>query len=704
DGHGSFQIHNHGASETLIAYNSFGNGGDSELGIGNSPTGNPDWTFRAVAPTYTIKNLQVLILPAKSRIAGNGAFGKVAEASDFTVIYELPMPDNVDLSASVPVPYTVDNTGPLAGQIFTRIAYYLELDSGAGTEWVYVSMDPFTADLSRIGLPHPTTNALVTQQIVNNMNVVASGGAGVTTGTGISTGNVEFWPSNYSGSNAIGIPGASGAFDFGDGGAGTGDGYGSFQIHNHGASETLIAYSAFGSANTDNIGIGNQPTGSPDWTFANSAPTYSIKNLQILARVTDSGLASGGAYAHVPEVSDYTLVYEMAIPNALDLGSSVPVPYTIDNSIELGAITFSRIAYYLELDNGGGTEWVYVSMDAFADSLAEIGVPHPTSNATIHQQIIGNMNVFASAGAGVTTGTGIGTGNIEMWPNSYGTANAIGIPGANSGNYDFGDQATGADGYGSFQIHNHGAGETIMVYSGFGSNDADNLGIGNRSTSHPDWTFANNAASYTIKNLQVFVLSNGLLSNDSDPDGDPLIVNGAATSGQPGAGALSATSAQGASVTVLADGSYNYDPTLAPALNALATGQTLIDTFTYLADDGNGGTAFATANITVTGVDDLTDDLLTVTKRDSATIIDVLANDSPAPAAIISVTPNTNGGPGGSVINNGTDISYDPNGQFNSLLTGETAIDIFTYTVTGGGVAKVTVTIQGVTGTVFRFR
>lgn len=73
--------------------------------------------------------------------------------------------------------------------------------------------------------------------------------------------------------------------------------------------------------------------------------------------------------------------------------------------------------------------------------------------------------------------------------------------------------------------------------------------------------------------------------------------------------------------------------------------------------------------------------------------------------SITSVTPNTDGGLGGSVTNNGSNVTYDPNGQFNSLNDGQTATDTFSYTITGGSSVTVTVTITGVSrGTVVRFR
>ncbi|MGH1491981.1 MAG: Ig-like domain-containing protein [Acidimicrobiales bacterium] len=89
------------------------------------------------------------------------------------------------------------------------------------------------------------------------------------------------------------------------------------------------------------------------------------------------------------------------------------------------------------------------------------------------------------------------------------------------------------------------------------------------------------------------VMARGVLANDTDPDGDPLTVTG-----------FDATSANGAAVTVNPDGSFTYDPTGVPAIEALGAGETLADTFTYTIGDGNGETDTATATVFVAGVND----------------------------------------------------------------------------------------------------
>ncbi|MFG5379850.1 Ig-like domain-containing protein, partial [Yoonia sp. R2-816] len=84
-----------------------------------------------------------------------------------------------------------------------------------------------------------------------------------------------------------------------------------------------------------------------------------------------------------------------------------------------------------------------------------------------------------------------------------------------------------------------------------------------------------------------------LLANDSDIDGDALTVT-----------AVSATSEHGATLTLNTGGTISYDPTGAAAVQALAEGQTLTDTFTYTVSDGHGGESTATVSVVVHGTND----------------------------------------------------------------------------------------------------
>jgi VCBS repeat-containing protein len=294
----------------------------------------------------------------------------------------------------------------------------------------------------------------------------------------------------------------------------------------------------------------------------------------------------------VPEAGNYRLAYSLDIPVDGSFNSST-IPYSLNNSAGIGS--FDRVAYYLELTNGTETQWTYVSMDAFTTNAAQIGIPASSTGVTF-QQKVNNMNVFSNV-AGVTPGTGIATGNIEFWPSNYATGSGLStIPGNNS-TYDFNDVSVGGSGYGSMQIHNYGTGQTIFGYNRWGGGGgSDDLGIGNAPIGNPDWTFGGNAASYTVRQMHILVRAGNtgmLLANDTDANNDPLTVT-----------AFDATSTLGATVNVNANGTFTYNPTGVTALNALAAGQSVVDTFTYTASDGITSTDPATVSITVTGVND----------------------------------------------------------------------------------------------------
>ena len=60
-GYGSMQVHNTSIPETVFAYNNFGAGGGSDIGIGNNPNpnGHPDWTFSKSAAGLADATLSV---------------------------------------------------------------------------------------------------------------------------------------------------------------------------------------------------------------------------------------------------------------------------------------------------------------------------------------------------------------------------------------------------------------------------------------------------------------------------------------------------------------------------------------------------------------------------------------------------------------------------------------------------------------------
>ncbi len=203
----------------------------------------------------------------------------------------------------------------------------------------------------------------------------------------------------------------------------------------------------------------------------------------------------------VPESRQYELVYD------LDLSKLGPNPaYDVDRSARITR-PFDRVAYFVELTGrDGNTQFVYVSMDAFTDQPAQLGLPTVASKIR-WQRGVANLNVVSNV-KGLANATSLPGGRLEFWPHNYATANGAGVPRASDQVYDFGDQpADSPDGYGCMQIHDADAGRTLFAINHWREGARADLGLGNQPANQPDWTFAANAATYTAKRLRVLVRS-----------------------------------------------------------------------------------------------------------------------------------------------------------------------------------------------------
>ncbi|MBI3409188.1 MAG: tandem-95 repeat protein [Planctomycetes bacterium] len=180
-----------------------------------------------------------------------------------------------------------------------------------------------------------------------------------------------------------------------------------------------------------------------------------------------------------------------------------------------------------------------------------------------------------------------------------------------------------------------------------------------------DSPVAVNDPTTTLEDTAVTV---AVLANDSDPDGDSLLVT-QVTQGTKG------------SVVINADNTVSYSP------NSNANGA---DSFQYTISDGHGGTATATVNVTITPVNDppvAVNDPVT-TLEDTAMKVAVLANDSDPDGDSLSVTQVTQGTKGSVVINADNTVTYSPNTNANGA-------DSFQYTISDGhgGTATATVSV-----------
>jgi hypothetical protein len=160
-----------------------------------------------------------------------------------------------------------------------------------------------------------------------------------------------------------------------------------------------------------------------------------------------------------------------------------------------------------------------------------------------------------------------------------------------------------------------------------------------------------------------------VLDNDSDVDGDPLAVESVT---QP---------VNGTVVNNGTDVAYTPDPNYNGA-----------DSFSYVVTDGVF-TDTAVVSVTVTPMPDPpeADDDVATTAEDTPVTIDVLGNDSDAdgdPLSVESVTQPFNG----TVVNNGADVTYTPDPDYNGA-------DSFSYVVSDGvftDTAVVSVTVAPV--------
>merc|ERR1719491_2205073 len=208
--YGSMQVHVADLSTTVFAFNRWNYKNDSpDIGIGNAESKNTDWTLSQTGKLYVIKRLEVFVKSAAPSLLVE-ASDRVKEASMYELAYKLDVPDKTDFMQSVP--YSPIDALPDELDI-TRIAYYMQLINEKNViQWVWVSMDAFTEDILKIGVPTVGSKAIF-QQDVLNLNIKSSL-ADINDYKG--SGNIEFWPTNYGGNNIKKVKGATAIYDWGD--------------------------------------------------------------------------------------------------------------------------------------------------------------------------------------------------------------------------------------------------------------------------------------------------------------------------------------------------------------------------------------------------------------------------------------------------------------------------------------------------------
>ena len=187
------------------------------------------------------------------------------------------------------------------------------------------------------------------------------------------------------------------------------------------------------------------------------------------------------------------VLYETTTPRR----SGNNIVYSQDNSASYSDSDLqadgARIGYRMEVTNNGTDYYAETIFDAW-DGITLRSLLFPTvSNANVIQDNVTNMSVDSNYPT--VTNTSSTTGRLEIWPWNYGPEAQI--VGDNS-KYDFDDTHSGSSSYGSMQVHNLSAAQTVMAWNNHGVSSPD-IGLGNNpantgNNKHPDWTFSSGSS------------------------------------------------------------------------------------------------------------------------------------------------------------------------------------------------------------------
>ena len=143
--------------------------------------------------------------------------------------------------------------------------------------------------------------------------------------------------------------------------------------------------------------------------------------------------------------------------------------------------------------------------------------------------------------------------------------------------------------------------------------------------------------------------------------------------------------------------------------NSLPAGQSATDTFAYIVQDANGGTASGLVTITITGVNQppvASDVVLTLNENSGANVVAppllaaALDPDTGDRARFTISAVNPAGARGQVQLLAGEVLTYNPDGAFPNLSKDDTADDAFEFTVTDGNggfsTARAAVRIVGI--------
>jgi autotransporter-associated beta strand protein len=197
NGHGSFQIHNLTDRQTVLAWNMHRNGGPAEIGFGNQPSGNPDWTFQStygneVRNSQAQWKLQVFVnntAPTLTINSGTGALNISGATSNLSNLTVNSSASNNQISGIISGTASLTKAGAGTLTLSNANTYSGTTTISAGTLSVTGTLGSgtYSANISNSGILSIGTTNQTLSGIISGTGALTKVGAGTLTLSGVNT-------------------------------------------------------------------------------------------------------------------------------------------------------------------------------------------------------------------------------------------------------------------------------------------------------------------------------------------------------------------------------------------------------------------------------------------------------------------------------------------------------------------------------------
>jgi VCBS repeat-containing protein len=675
------------------------------------------------APTLTADSYAVVESATASGTSGTAGTGVLG--------------NDTDKDADAIVVTAVNGSGANVGNSLAGTYGHLTLNSNGSFSYVADNtsaidsaatgshpVDTFTYTVSD-GLGGVTTTT-VSFTIDRPPTTVADSGAAVESASG--TGNVLTNDSDKDGDSLTVSQVNGNSLNVGQNVSGT---YGTINIGSNGA----WTYNANNTSAIDSAATGSHLTDTftyqaSDGHGGTTTQTITITLDRPPAAVADTGTAvesasgTGNVLTNDSDRDGDSLTVSAVNGNSLNVGQSVNGTYGTIQINSDGSYTYN--ASNTSAIDSAATGSHLTDTFTYQASDGHGGTATQTITITLDRP----PTVVADSGAAVESASG--TGNV-LTNDSDRDGDSLVVSAVNGNSLNVGQSVNGT--YGTIQINSDGS----YTYNASNTSAIDSAATGSHLTDTFTYQASDGHGGFSTQTITVTLdraptvandvnaateggsasenTANGVLANDSDRDGDSLTVSAV---GGSSANVNTSYATTYGHITLNSDGSYSYTADNTAAINAAPTGSHPIDLINLTVSDGHGGTTNETLSITIDRPVNGGADSLNAFENTTATVgsgspvnANLLANDSDPDGDSFAITAVN-----GSAANLNNQITlasgalltvhadgtytYDPNHAFDYLAAAgsgasdTTGTDSFTYTLTGGVVVNVTVTINGV--------